>query len=239
MFGTYVSRGQLLVYPFYEYTVQRLEYKPAELGYGTSEDFRGRYRERESELFFGYGVTDRLALELEGALNTRATLRKAEGDPSSMPARIRETGLGDIQAEARWRWVFESRSRPEIFSYLETDFPFQRRRKLIGTQDWEYKLGTGLLKGFGFGTLAVRVAAEYHRDERTFEVGEYALEYLRRLSPAWRVYTGIEGTQDEIEYITEAQYRLGSHAYLKLNNSFGLTPKAPTWAPEIGVMLSF
>jgi hypothetical protein len=27
--------------------------------------------------------------------------------------------------------------------------------------------------------------------------------------------------------------------YLKLNNGIGLTSKAPGWAPEVGVMISF
>jgi len=184
-------------------------------------------------------VSDRLALELEGAVYMTGDLRKAPTDTSAMPARFKESGLGDVQAEARWRWGLESARRPEVFSYLEVDFPFQRTRRLIGTQDWEFKLGTGLIKGFGFGTLAIRAAGEYHRDEGKLEFGEYAIEYLKRLSPSWRVYTGIEGTQDEVEYITEVQLRLGPRSYLKFNNAFGLTSKAANWAPEVGVMFSF
>jgi hypothetical protein len=42
-----------------------------------------------------------------------------------MPSTLHESGLGDVQAGARWRWAFENSSRPEFFSYLETDFPFQ------------------------------------------------------------------------------------------------------------------
>ena len=139
----------------------------------------------------------------------------------------------------RWRWRDASASKPELFSYLEADFPFQRQRRLIGTQDWEFKLGSGVTKGLALGTFTVRAAAEYHRDERIVEFGEYAVEYLKRLSNTWRAYAGVEGTQDEVEFITEGQLRLGPRSYLKLNNAFGLTSKAPRWAPEIGIMMSY
>jgi len=49
----------------------------------------------------------------------------------------------------------------------------------------------------------------------------------------------VEGDQDEVEQITEAQWFLRPNIYLKLNNSFGLTSKATDWAPEVGVMVSF
>jgi hypothetical protein len=239
MFATYVGPHELLVYPFFEYTVQNLEYKPGDLGYGVNQDYRGRYHETESFLFLAYGVSHRLALEFEGALHTRARLRKSPSDTSAMPATFGESGLGDVQVEARWRWNDEAASRPEIFSYFETDFPFQRHRKLIGTQDWQFKFGTGAIKGFAFGTVTVRAAAEYHQDVGTIDLGEYAVEYMRRLSDTWRVYGGIEGRQDEVELITEAQYRLGAHSVLKLNTGFGLTAKAPRWAPEVGILFSF
>src|SRR2546428_11931753 len=47
MFGEYVRSGELLVYPFYEFTsFNELEYKPADLGFGLDQDFRGKFRER-------------------------------------------------------------------------------------------------------------------------------------------------------------------------------------------------
>jgi hypothetical protein len=239
MFGEYVRRGELLFYPFYEYTSQSLEYKPSELGFGLDQDFRGRFREHEALIFLAYGLSDRLALELESVFYATATLRKDPSDPSTVPAEIRESGFGDTQAEARWRWGHETLSRPEIFSYLEVDFPFQRKRKIIGTQDWEYKLGTGVIKGFAFGTITARAAAEYEQGDRELIFGEYAIEYLKRLSPVFRFYTGVEGNQDEVEWIIEGQYRLGRNAHLKLNTAFGLTSKAPDFAPEIGIMFNF
>jgi hypothetical protein len=42
MFGTYIRKGELLIYPFFEYyRDHNFEYKPAELGYGLDRDFRG------------------------------------------------------------------------------------------------------------------------------------------------------------------------------------------------------
>jgi hypothetical protein len=239
MFGEYVRRGELLIYPFYEYTSQSLEYKPSELGFGLDQDFRGRFREHEALIFLAYGLSDRLALELESVVYTTAHLRKDPSDPSAVPPELRESGFGDTQAEARWRWANETLSRPEVFSYLEVDFPFQRSRRIIGTQDWEYKLGTGVTKGFSFGTITARAAAEYEQSDKELIFGEYALEYLKRFSPKFRFYTGVEGDQDEVEYIIEGQYWLNRHVHLKLNTAFGLTSKAPDFAPEIGIMFSF
>ena len=51
MFGTYVRRGELLVYPFFEYyRDDDFEYKPSELGAPGEEDYRGRYRAKEGLL---------------------------------------------------------------------------------------------------------------------------------------------------------------------------------------------
>jgi uncharacterized radical SAM superfamily protein len=58
------------------------------------------------------------------------------------------------------------------------------------------------------------------------------------LSRRWRVYAGVEGTQDELELITEAQIRLFPHVVMKINNGLGLTSKATDWAPEIGILFS-
>jgi hypothetical protein len=48
-----------------------------------------------------------------------------------------------------------------------------------------------------------------------------------------------EGTQDDLELITEAQVHLRPNVVLKLNNALGLSSKATDWAPEIGVLFSF
>ena len=240
MLGTYVRKGELLVYPFFEwYADHNLEYKPSELGYGLYRDFRGRYRASEGILFFGYGLTNDVAIEMEAAIIT-AEIRKSPSDSSAMPPRVRESGLGDVEAQLRWRVQREAATRPEIYTFFETVFPFQRDRNLIGTQDWEFSFGLGLSRGYRWGTLTLRAGAEYSREARQVDAGEYAVEYLRRLSRAWRVVAAIEGVQfDEVSLLTEVQWHFAPHAILKLNNGWGLTPNATDVAPEVGIMFSF
>ena len=238
MFGTYIEAGQLLVYPFVEYYRDGdAEYSPEELGYGLDEDFRGSYRGLEGLIFLAYGVSDRLAVEFEAAVIT-ARQDKAPDDPSAMPSRLEESGLGDVEGQLRWRWNRESESRPEVFSYFETVFPLQKDSKLIGTPGWEFKLGTGIARGFGWGTMTLRLAAEYDGAESRLEAGEYAIEYLRRVSPGLRVFLGVEGSEDEVEMIPEVQWFLRPDVFVKLNSAFGLTSKATDWAPELGVMIA-
>jgi hypothetical protein len=237
MFGIYIEPGQVLLYPFFEYyRDSNAEYKPAELGYGLDRDFRAKYRASEGLIFLGWGISDRLAIEFEAAVIS-ATQHKSPSDTSAMPARLEESGLGDVEGQLRWRWNRESESRPEIFSYFETVFPVQKAKKLIGTQDWELKLGTGVVRGFGWGTGTVRFGLAWA--EGAFELGEYAVEYLRRISPLLRVYAGIEGSEDEVELITETQWTLAPRVLLKLNSAFGLTSKAADWAPEVGLLFTF
>jgi len=236
-FGTYVDRGQFLFYPFLEYYYDNdAEYSPAELGYGADLDHRGKYRATEGLIFIAWGVSDRLAIEFEAAVIS-ARQDKASDDTTAMPARVEESGLGDVEGQIRWRWQRETESRPAIFSYFETVFPIQKKKKLIGTQDWEFKLGAGLLRGFRWGTATLRLSIAY--DEGEAGTGEYAVEYLKRISSLLKVYAGVEGTEDEVELITETQWSLASNVVLKLNNAFGLTAKASGWAPEVGLMFRF
>ena len=52
MLGSYVQKGHVLVYPFWEgYADHNFEYKPRELGYSNSGiDYRGAYRASEGIL---------------------------------------------------------------------------------------------------------------------------------------------------------------------------------------------
>jgi len=60
LFGTYIEKGQFLVYPFYEYTYNTgEEYKPNEFGYAGGEDYKGTTKEHEVLLFLSYGLTDK------------------------------------------------------------------------------------------------------------------------------------------------------------------------------------
>ena len=238
MFGTYARQNEWLIYPFYEYYHNNdEEYKPAELGYVLNKDFRGKFRGHEGLIFIGYGITDRLVFELEAAVMS-ATQYKSADDNSAMPDKISESGLGDVQTQFDYYWLKESPSHPGFFSYLEIVYPFNKDKKLIGTSDYEFKAGTGIIRGFAFGTMTFRLAGEYSKEENKFELGEIALEYLKRLSRHWRIYLGVEGTQDEWEAITEIQYHAANWMMLKINNAFGLTSKASGWAPEIGIMFS-
>lgn len=117
--------------------------------------------------------------------------------------------------------------------------PHDKDEVLIGTPGWEFKLGTGLVKGFGWGTLTARVAVDYSEASSShFDLGEYAVEYLKRLSPRFRIYVGLEGTQDELSLITEVQWHLGRNVFVRLNNGLGLTSKATDWTPEVGILFT-
>ena len=240
MFGTYVRKGELLLYPFFEhYRDHDFEYKPDELGFEGDVDYRGRYRANEALFFAAYGVSEDLAVEWEVAV-IRAQLDKATADTSSLPARLVESGLGDVEGQVRWRWRQETSTRPELFSYGEVVVPHHEDKPLIGTSGVELKFGTGAIRGYRWGTLTARAAVEYASSSSSpFDVGEYAVEYLRRLSPAFRVFAAIEGAQDELSAIGEVQWHLGSRAFLRLNSGVGLTSKATDWAPEIGLVVSF
>lgn len=236
MFGTYVNKGEVLIYPFFEYYRDNdMEYSPQELGYVLDQDFRGRYRASEGLIFIGYGLAKNISVEAEIAV-IDATLHKSPKDPTDLPEKISESGLGDVQTQVNWSWMRETEKRPELFSYLEVVYPSTDEFSLIGTTDWEFKVGTGVIRGFGWGTTTFRVAAEYDRSENKTEVGEMAVEYLKRLSQSWRAYVGVEGSQDEWELITEAQWHFFDNAFVKLNSAYGITSKATDWAPEIGIM---
>ena len=237
LFGTYVEPGQLIVYPFFEYyRDNNLEYEPFELGHIDRTEFRGRYRASEGLIFVGYGISERLAVEFEIA-GISASLQKSPFDSSTLPAKLEQSGLGDVEGQLRWLWRKETETRPELFSYFETVIPSQEVNSLIGTSEWEFKLGFGVIRGMRWGTVTARAAVG--SSGGTVEPGEYAVEYLKRLSNRLRVFGGIEGSQDEVELITEAQVFFSRNIYMKLNNAFGLTSKAPDWAPEIGVVFKF
>ena len=239
LFGTYVRHGELIVYPFFEHDRDNnFEYKPEEFGFAGDTDFRGRYRATERQLFLAYGLSENLALELEAA-HIRASLEKSPEDPSAMPVRIDESGLGDVQAQLRWRWRKEDEHRPEFYSWAEVVFPHHKNKHLIGTPGVEVNVGTGMIRGFKWGTLTLRGSVEYSGGSTSkFDFGEYAVEYLKRVSPSWRFYVAIEGTQDEASLIAEAQWHLTHHIFLRFNNGLGLTSKAIDWAPEVGIVFT-
>lgn len=239
MFGTFIDKGKLIIYPFFEaYVDDDFEYKPEELGAIGDVDYRGRYRAREGLVLIAYGLTDRVAIEFEVAGIT-ATLDKAPGDPSALPSRIKESGLGDVKGQIRWRWNRESATRPEFFSFTELVVPHAKEKPLIGTPGVEVKFGTGLVRGFNWGTILARASVEYEGGSASqFDSGEYAIEFVKTLSRHFRVYAGIEGTQDEVSAIGELQWHVTPHVIVKANTGIGLTSKATDFAPEIGILFS-
>ncbi len=240
LFGTYIRRGELLFYPFYEYVKNTSdEYTPSELGAVGQQEFLGTSVEHEYLLFLAYGISDRLAVELEGALYADVALDKDPLDMSGVPDRIEESGLGEVEAQLRWRWREESVRRPELFGFFEVVFPFQERKLLLGAQDWEAALGLGAIRGYSWGTLAARMSVAYEAAESQVELGEYAVEYLKKASARWRFVATVEGEDDEVSLVGEAQWAFRRNAFFKFNSGFGLTEKAPDFAPEIGVMITF
>lgn len=236
MFGTYVEKGDIILYPFYEYYYDKdFEYEPFEFGYGLETEYRGKYTANEGLLYFGAGLSDWVMIEMEAAIIS-GKLEKDPNDISAMPNTIKESGLGDVEGQIRWRYNMEAEKRPEYFSYFEFVFPFTKDKPLTGTSDWEFKLGSGVLKGFSFGTMTFRIAAEYDLGEKKFELGEMALEYLRRVNKWFRFYVGVEGTQDEWELISDLQFHIKPWMFVRLNNALGITDKATDYAPELGVV---
>lgn len=239
MFGTFIQKGELIIYPFLEgYVDDDFEYKPEELGSAGDVDYRGRYRAKEGLVLISYGLSDHVAVEFEVA-GISATLDKAPGDPSALPARLKESGLGDVEGQVRWRWNRESATRPEVFSYTEFVLPHHKDKPLIGTENVEIKFGTGVVRGFSWGTIIARAAVEYAAGSSSqFDTGEYAVEYVRRLGPRFRIYAGLEGTQDELSAIGELQWHINKHVVIKTNTGLGLTSKATDFAPEVGILFS-
>ena len=146
MFGTYIRHGEFLIYPFFEYYRDNdIEYSPEELGAEGLTDYRGRYRAKEGLVFFGYGITEDLALEMEFA-GISATFDKAPDDFSAVPAHIEESGLGDVEGQLRWRWKRENERRPELFSYFNNGLGLTSK-----ATDWAPEVG--VVFSFGAGPI--------------------------------------------------------------------------------------
>jgi len=246
MLGTYIQRGQLLVMPFYEHVSDHnQEYNPGVLGFGPDIDFRGRFDSSSEQVFVAYGFTENLAAEFV-ASRIRATLHKSPDDPTLMPSRIEESGLDDLEGQVRMRLARERGSRPEIFGFAEIRAPSERNKLLIGNPDWDVRPGVGIVRGFSWGTMTIRSTLEYNREHSALkepahvDIGETSVEYLKRLDRAFRLslaFAGGEGgAPDEWELRSGLQCRLTDAFLLKLDNSVGISSKAPDWTPQIGLM---
>lgn len=240
MWATFVVPKQFVAYPFFAYsTDHNREYQPAELGFGTEKDFIGRFRMTECQIFAAYGVSDRLAVEVEAAYLS-ARLDKDANDHTEVPARNEASGFGDMEGQLRYRILHEAERRPEIFGYMEITAPSNRNSGLIGDERWDVRPGVGVIRGFGWGTMMTRVTVEYNHPEKHFDLGEFAVAFLKKLNPSVRLNLGLEGGEggapDEWELISGLQWWTGSGLVLRFDNSLGISPKATDWAPQFGVM---
>lgn len=239
MFGTYIRKGDLIIYPYWEYYLDNnREYKPQELGYGVDQDFRGRYRESEYLFFVAYGLTDFLAVQTELAA-AKASLKKSPADPSGLPSDIDESGLNSFETQLRWRWGKETERRPELWGYLDVVYPINQRKLIIGSDGWEVEWGTGLTRGFKWGTVTAHISLFYESASSThFELGEFAVEYLKRLSPSLRLFGAVAGAGDEVSLITEAQWHISRKVFIRFSQEIGLTSRATDWEPQLGVLFT-
>lgn len=239
MFGTYIRKGDLIIYPYWEYYLDNdREYKPQELGFGVDQDFRGRYRESEYLFFLAYGLTDFLAFQTELAGAT-ASLRKSPADTSNMPSKIEESGLTSFETQARWRFLPETEKRPELWGYLDVVYPINKKKLIIGSDGWDVEWGTALTRGFKWGTVTARASVFYEETSNTpWSLGEFAVEYLKRLSPSWRLFGAVGGSGDEISLITEAQWHLSHQIFIRFNQEIGLTSRANDWEPQLGILFT-
>jgi len=130
-------------------------------------------------------------------------------------------------------------NRSEMYGFFELTPPLQRGKQLIGTQEWEASLGFGVVRGYRWGTIGGRASIAWDGEDEKLDLGEYAFEYLKPVSPTWRLVGTLEGETDELSLIGEAQWQFCRLCTLKLNCGFGITQKAPDVAPEVGVLFRF
>jgi hypothetical protein len=242
LFGTNIQKGEMLLYPYFEYTMDHnREYQPSQYGFGPQQDFIAKYNSREAGLFIGYGITDRLAIEFEASY-IKATFQKDPSDSFATPNRIIEKGLGDIESQLRWRWKQQKGRWPEMQSFLEITIPSQKHKLFIGDKDWDFRPGLILSKNYSWGKMSFRTDLEYNRESSGIDIGETAIEYLKRLSSPLRLVLAIEGGEggapDEWSFISGMRWQISNSVSLKLDNSLGITSKATDWAPQVGLVFS-
>ena len=155
-----------------------------------------------------------------------AYLAAAEPNDEPTPGFLRDRGSG-VQTSLFGTYVREG----ELLIY-----PFYEYETNDAEEYHPSELGFGAIKGFSWGTLSARYSVAY--EDGNLQGGEFALEYLKRLSPRWRMVVALEGEGEDLSLITEAQFFVTPRVFLKLNSGFGLSSKVPGFAPEVGLMMS-
>jgi hypothetical protein len=242
MVETYVEPGQLLMYPFAAYSWDHnFEYQPTVFGFPSEQDFRGQLRTTEAAVFIAYGVTDWLALEVEGSQLT-TTFDKAPADTFGTPARISESGFSDISGQVRLRLSHERARRPEFFASVEVLPPMHRNQSLIGDAQWDVKGEIGAAKAYRWGTMTFRTTIEYNRGDTHWDLGETSLEYLRQVSRRGRVLVAIEGGEggapDDWVLVTAGGWHVARGLDLKIATGLGLFSKSTDWESQLGLLFS-
>ncbi len=236
LFGTYIEKKDFIIYPFYEYYIEKdTEYNPGKLGYNLNQTQQGKFSAHEELVYLAYGINDWLMFEVEASI-IQAKLEKSSTDLSIMPSSFKESGIENIEGQFRWRYNRESSRRPEVYSYFLTVIPTQGNNKIIGTEGYEFKLGTGLIKGFKFGTVSANISIQYNTQGSEYEFGGLTVDYLKRINKNFRVYVGLEGLPNATELITELQIFPAPWMFFRLNNAIGISPDATDIAPEVGVL---
>jgi hypothetical protein len=242
--GLTLGPGELLVFASFERSENSgFEYSPNDFDVASGEDFQGNLRTSEEVVFLGYGLGDAFALGLEVAA-ARATFHRDEEDATGTPASVRESGLGDVQAELTWRFQRETERRPELYLFAEVALPHDRSKPLTGTPDWLAHVGVGLAREFSTGSLLSRISAEYDlASESPLDFGEWSLEWLHRFSSSWRLSAGFEGNiggannLDEVWTVADLEWRLAGRLALRFHSGYGLTSKTKGWSPEVGLVV--
>ena len=198
LFGTYVRGGELLFYPFYEYYSYSDEpYTGADLGVSTNTvPYAGKLHIHEGLLFLAYGLTEDFAIEIESKFWERAELDRASADTTSgLPSGgySESMSFGGLQGQLRWRFARETATSPEMYTWVEIDHPLADEKRFVGSAGWEGALGVGIVKGFSWGTITPRISLGYESTDKSFVVGEWAVEYLKRLSEGIRLVATVEG----------------------------------------------
>lgn len=242
--GIYLGLGEWLGLASYQSLKNRgFQYAPDEFGFAGEDDHLGDYRFSGGTVFLGYGISPSLAVGLK-VTGGSTKLIKAPDDLSAMPPEMKESGLGEIAPEVSWRFMTETGSRPELFTYVSVLVPHDTDKNLIGTHDWVVLPGIGLNRQFSWATLAARMGFEYDTASASaLDFGKWSIEGQRRLSEAWWVSVGLEGQVgggsnfDEVLQTTFIEWSASPHIALRLGSRIGLTTMTEGWSGDIGIVL--
>ena len=219
------------------------QYAPEEFDFPDENDYLGKYTFSGGIFFLGYGLSDSVSLGLK-VTGGSAKLIKAPDDPSAMPPAIKESGIGEIAPELTWRFMNETSSRPELYTFVSILIPHDTDKNLIGTQDWVVLPGFGLNRGFSWATLSARINFEYDAASVSqLDFGKWSIEGQRRFSDAWWLSAGFEGQVggannfDEVWQTTYVQWSASPHVAVRFGSRIGLTTMTEGWTGELGIVV--